>query len=309
MIGERLEEARKSMGVTIREASEATKIRGEYLSAMEDNSFNISLPPIYVRGFLKNYARYLHLDSQQVLTDYEAHQLGHRSPPAARNRPARPSYGHMDLRRKTEEKEENPAPADETDSGSVVVSEAPPAPETREPEMRFDIPASSSQSTPPPHESEASSSEPAGFQENRELYIKIGLALAGFVAVAVILVVMIRLLSGSNETPEINPELARQEASSPTTQGAAEEPAQSTSADPQPESIVLSASDNVTLIVEQTLNGERLYSGTLNSGETISLEKTGPVSIRFTNGSALTVERGDRTFRPESNGVGRTVID
>lgn len=308
MIGERLEEARKSKGVTIREASEATKIRGEYLTAMEDNSFDISLPSIYVRGFLKNYARYLQLDSQQVLTDYEAHQLGHRSPPTARsNRPARPSYGHMDLRRKNEDKVAE-SPSDNPADDPVVVSEAPPAPETRDPEMRFDIP-SPTEPTRGTDEAEAPSQEPSGFQENRELYIKIGLALAGFIAVAAILVVLIRLLSGSGEPPEINPELAQQEVTASAGQETAAEPAQPVSAEPQPESIIVSASDNVTLIVEQTMNGERLYSGTLNSGETISLEKTGPVSIRFTNGSALSVDKGGRTFRPESNGVGRTVIE
>jgi cytoskeleton protein RodZ len=52
-IGERLEEARKRKGISIREAAEATKIRGDYLHKYENNQFDIKLPEIYVRGFLR----------------------------------------------------------------------------------------------------------------------------------------------------------------------------------------------------------------------------------------------------------------
>ena len=55
-IGERLEEARKRKGVSIREAADATKIRGDYLQKFESNQFDIGLTEIYVRGFLRNYA-------------------------------------------------------------------------------------------------------------------------------------------------------------------------------------------------------------------------------------------------------------
>jgi cytoskeleton protein RodZ len=58
-IGERLEEARKRKGVSIREAAETTKIRGDYLQKFEANSFDVDLPPLYVRGFLRSYARFL----------------------------------------------------------------------------------------------------------------------------------------------------------------------------------------------------------------------------------------------------------
>ena len=83
MIGERLEEARKRKGLSIREAAEATKIRGDFLLEMEDNSFDIPLPQIYIRGFLKNYARFLKLDPNKILTDYDAQMLGRRNQVAA----------------------------------------------------------------------------------------------------------------------------------------------------------------------------------------------------------------------------------
>ena len=36
---------------------------------------DFSLPEIYKRGFLKNYARYLKLDYDMIITDYNAQQL------------------------------------------------------------------------------------------------------------------------------------------------------------------------------------------------------------------------------------------
>ena len=60
-IGERLEEARKRKGISIREAAEATKIRGDYLQKFESNQFDLNLAEIYVRGFLRGYAQFLKL--------------------------------------------------------------------------------------------------------------------------------------------------------------------------------------------------------------------------------------------------------
>jgi hypothetical protein len=65
----------------------------------------------------------------------------------------------------------------------------------------------------------------------------------------------------------------------------------------------------VTLIIEQTIDRKRLYSGSLNAGETLSLDKEGPVAIRFTNGSAVTIEKNGQQFRPGQPGVGRTVVE
>ena len=68
-IGERLEEARKRKGISIREAAETTKIRGDYLQKFEANSFDIDLPPLYIRGFLRSYAHYLELDPDRLVGD------------------------------------------------------------------------------------------------------------------------------------------------------------------------------------------------------------------------------------------------
>ena len=68
-IGERLEEARKRKGISIREAAETTKIRGDYLQKFEANSFAIDLPPLYIRGFVRTYATMLKLDVPRVIAE------------------------------------------------------------------------------------------------------------------------------------------------------------------------------------------------------------------------------------------------
>lgn len=75
-IGEKLEDARKRQGISVREASEATKIRADFLIDFENNRFDQDLPDIYKRGFVKIYARFLALDADKMVADYTAAQLG-----------------------------------------------------------------------------------------------------------------------------------------------------------------------------------------------------------------------------------------
>jgi cytoskeleton protein RodZ len=92
-IGERLEEARKRKGISIREAAETTKIRGDYLQKFEANTFEIDLPPLYIRGFLRSYARYLELDPERIVNDYN--QLLSEGKPVRRE--TREVYGRVDF--------------------------------------------------------------------------------------------------------------------------------------------------------------------------------------------------------------------
>jgi len=74
-IGQKLEEARNRKGISIREASESTKIRGDYLTSFEAGQFEINLPDVYLRGFIKVYARYLGIDPESAVADLEV-ELG-----------------------------------------------------------------------------------------------------------------------------------------------------------------------------------------------------------------------------------------
>ncbi len=107
-IGERLEEARKKKGISIREAAEATKIRGDYLQKFESNHFDIGLTEIYTRGFLRTYSNFLKVPADRILSDYAALGRGEVRP----RQPNREVYGRMDISVATavEKSERSPAP-------------------------------------------------------------------------------------------------------------------------------------------------------------------------------------------------------
>jgi cytoskeleton protein RodZ len=111
-IGERLEEARKKKGISIREAAEATKIRGEYLQKFEGNQFEIGLTEIYTRGFLRGYANYLRIPSDRLLSDYATLRGGEARP----RQVSREAYGRMDLAISAAEERSEPQSEAATDS-------------------------------------------------------------------------------------------------------------------------------------------------------------------------------------------------
>lgn len=66
-VGSILKEARIAKKVTLEQAEVATKIRMKFLSGIERDDYS-ELPSIsYAKGFVKNYAEYLGLDSNTVL--------------------------------------------------------------------------------------------------------------------------------------------------------------------------------------------------------------------------------------------------
>lgn len=93
-IGDKLEEARKRKGISVREAAETTKIRGDYLQKFEANSFDLNLPPLYIRGFLRAYARYLDLDADRFMAEYDSVMATEGRTP---RRDSREVFGRVDF--------------------------------------------------------------------------------------------------------------------------------------------------------------------------------------------------------------------
>jgi hypothetical protein len=71
-IGSSLREARHRRGIEIAQAEQATKIRGKYLRALEDEQFALLPAETYVKGFLRTYAEYLGLDGQIYVDEYDS---------------------------------------------------------------------------------------------------------------------------------------------------------------------------------------------------------------------------------------------
>lgn len=74
-LGDILREARLRRGLEIGDCESATKIRGKYLRALEENQFEALPGHTFLRGFLKTYADHLGLDGQALVDDYEAEHL------------------------------------------------------------------------------------------------------------------------------------------------------------------------------------------------------------------------------------------
>jgi hypothetical protein len=71
-IGNSLREARTRRGMEFAQAEQATKIRGKYLRALEEEQFDILPSETYVKGFLRTYADYLGLDGQLYVDEYNS---------------------------------------------------------------------------------------------------------------------------------------------------------------------------------------------------------------------------------------------
>jgi cytoskeletal protein RodZ len=79
-IGDKLRSARLAKGVSIEEAAAATRIRRSTLQALESGDFNALPAPVYTRGFLVNYARYLELNSDAVIEEFDAQDQDQEGP-------------------------------------------------------------------------------------------------------------------------------------------------------------------------------------------------------------------------------------
>jgi transcriptional regulator with XRE-family HTH domain len=177
-IGERLEEARKKKGISIREAAEATKIRGDYLQKFESNHFDIGLTEIYTRGFLRTYANYLKLPADRILNDYAALGRGDLRP----RQPSREVYGRMDISVATVEAGDRAAPPAET----------PPPPEP-------------SPANRGPQRSRSGSSLPSGPDPAVVFkYVKIG----GIVVIAILFLLILKALFTGGRAPSGTPAAA-----------------------------------------------------------------------------------------------------
>jgi cytoskeletal protein RodZ len=70
-IGKYLKAERESKNLSLQEVSESTKIREPLLRALEEDRYDLISSPVYVKGFLDAYARYLGLDSNEIILHYQ----------------------------------------------------------------------------------------------------------------------------------------------------------------------------------------------------------------------------------------------
>ena len=74
-----LKSKRESQDIEISEICEYTRIHSRYIEAIEKGDFTV-LPNVYIRLFLKSYAKFIGADSAKALKDYELHTTGKITP-------------------------------------------------------------------------------------------------------------------------------------------------------------------------------------------------------------------------------------
>jgi transcriptional regulator with XRE-family HTH domain len=264
-IGERLEEARKRKGISIREAAEATKIRGDYLHKYESNQFDIKLPEIYVRGFLRTYANYLKLPADKIINDYNALGLGEAKSGRGLNREV---YGRMDLSissTKPEKDSKEPGPAEEP---------APAEPPSPRNPATF-VPRGN-----------------GGLPIDRDLLIKGG-ALVAITVVVILVAIWAFSGRGSNKDAANSANAGLASSDTVWVKPRTGEP-----------TLSLVALNSVTVTATSKADGTILYQGTIPRGDTRTIPRRGALHLVADPNQNLALEiAGTRYSYPDTKGA------
>src|SRR6478672_839423 len=68
--GEELRREREIRGISLKEIADATKISKRFLDAIERNDHRTLPAPVFTRGFVREYARYLGLSCEEMVNRY-----------------------------------------------------------------------------------------------------------------------------------------------------------------------------------------------------------------------------------------------
>src|SRR2546428_142378 len=89
-VAEQLRRAREEQKLNIYQIAEITKIKTDHIRALESGYYDAFSAPVYIRGFVRTYAKVLKLDESQVVADLES-ELGKtekfREPPPLMHKP------------------------------------------------------------------------------------------------------------------------------------------------------------------------------------------------------------------------------
>ena len=69
-IGEKLRQTRESMGITVDEVAQDLKIRPSQIEKIEKGNREAFKDVFYLKMFIKNYAKYLGLDEEEILEEF-----------------------------------------------------------------------------------------------------------------------------------------------------------------------------------------------------------------------------------------------
>ncbi|HXZ35431.1 MAG TPA: helix-turn-helix domain-containing protein [Thermodesulfobacteriota bacterium] len=70
-VGRFFQKSREEKKVTLESVAKETRIKMDFLQAIEDDSFQLIPCEAYIRGFIRNYAKSMHLNAEEVLDLYD----------------------------------------------------------------------------------------------------------------------------------------------------------------------------------------------------------------------------------------------
>jgi cytoskeleton protein RodZ len=94
-LGQRIRAAREARGLSLSDVGQQIRIRSVYLAAIEDESWSTIGAPVYIRGFLRTYTRFLGLDPEEAVAAFNRTQPAppQTLPGREAEAPAEPSRG------------------------------------------------------------------------------------------------------------------------------------------------------------------------------------------------------------------------
>lgn len=89
-VAEQLRTAREAHGLSVHDVADITKIRTDHVRALEEGNYDVFVAPVYIRGFVRSYAKVLHLSEPAIMADLD-HELSRtekfKEPPSLTNTP------------------------------------------------------------------------------------------------------------------------------------------------------------------------------------------------------------------------------
>ena len=276
-IGEKIEETRKRKGISLSEAAEATKIRKDFLLNIESNEYDYDLPEIYKRGFIKNYAKYLKLNPEKLLNQYQEQLISQSS--RAKKSSSDFFSSNIDLKQTTGQGSLEPL-LEKPSLGEINLN-----------------------SLEEPSEETALSQDK---QTQKDLYIKTGiLGLCTLLFVFGIFWLIQSISQSMSSNTEVVASAAETTLASPTTE--LNKPAQSIEY-PISE-ITLKASGIVYVQILQKLDNKILLKKQLIDGEIQTIKRRGPIDVAFTKGNLIRlITDGQDPIRPNTKGTGTITL-
>lgn len=84
-LGSELRKQREIRGISLKEIADATKISRRYLEALENDNHDVLPAPVFTRGFVREFARYIGLDAEEMADRYN--ETGRVERPEAEDEP------------------------------------------------------------------------------------------------------------------------------------------------------------------------------------------------------------------------------